>query len=78
MPDCITAKWAASRLAVSSMHNYAATLAACWPQSFRASEVELLIVLMPGFGSGVGLLSAAGRAAVPGMPGCAPAPTAPG
>jgi hypothetical protein len=23
MPDCITAKWAASRLAVSSMHNYA-------------------------------------------------------
>jgi len=31
MPDCITAKWAASRLAVSSMHNYAATLAGSWP-----------------------------------------------
>jgi len=38
----------------------------------------LLIVLLPGFGSGVGLLLAAGRVAVPGVPGSAPAPTAPG
>jgi peptide/nickel transport system permease protein len=62
----------------ASQSNSIISIIGDWPQSFRASEVELLIVLMPGFGSGVGLLSAAGRAAVPGMPGCAPAPTAPG
>jgi hypothetical protein len=31
MPDCFAAKWAAWRLAVSSMHNYAATSAGAWP-----------------------------------------------
>ena len=48
-----------------------------WPQSFSALGVWLLIVLVPGFGSAVCLLSGDGRAVVPGMPGCAPAPTAP-
>jgi hypothetical protein len=48
------------------------------PQSFRVPEVRLLIVLMPGFGCGVRLVSAGGCAVVPGVPGCAPAPTAPG
>jgi hypothetical protein len=49
----------------------------CWPQSFRAPEVWLLIVQVPGFGSVVCLLSGGGRSVVPGVPGCAPAPTAP-
>jgi hypothetical protein len=35
-------------------------------------------VLLPGFGCGVWLAAGAGRAVVPGVPGCAPAPTAPG
>ena len=35
-------------------------------------------MLAPGFGRGVCLLSGGGRAVVPGVPGCAPAPTAPG
>jgi hypothetical protein len=34
-------------------------------------------VLVPGFGSVVCLLSGGGRVAVPGVPGCAPVPTAP-
>jgi hypothetical protein len=34
-------------------------------------------VLAPGFGRGVCLLSGGGRAVVPGVPGCVPAPTAP-
>jgi Domain of unknown function (DUF4411) len=49
-----------------------------WPQSFSVPEVRLLIVLAPGFGPVVCLLSAGCRTAVPGVPGCAPAPTAPG
>jgi hypothetical protein len=49
-----------------------------WPQSFRVLEVRLLIVLVPGFGCGVCLAVGAGRPVVPGVPGCAPAPTAPG
>ena len=49
-----------------------------WPQSFMASEVRLLIVPLPGFGWSVCLAGGGGRAAVPGVPGCAPAPTAPG
>jgi hypothetical protein len=36
------------------------------PQSFSAPEVRLLIVLAPGFGCGVCLLSGGGRAALPG------------
>lgn len=36
------------------------------PQSFSASEVWLLIVLLPGFGSAVCLLSGAGRVVPPG------------
>jgi hypothetical protein len=35
-------------------------------------------VLVPDFGSGVGLLLAVRRVAGPGMPGCAPTPTTPG
>ena len=50
----------------------------CWPQSFSVLEVRLLIVLVSGLGSGVCLAGDAGRAVVPGVPGCAPAPTAPG
>ena len=34
-------------------------------------------MLVPGFGSAVCLLSRGGRVVVPGVPGCAPAPTAP-
>jgi SAM-dependent methyltransferase len=49
-----------------------------YPQSFSVLEVRLLIVLLPGFGCGVWLAAGAGRAVVPGVPGCAPAPTAPG
>jgi hypothetical protein len=49
-----------------------------WPQSFRAPEVWLLIALVPGFGFGVRVGCVGGRVAVPGVPGCAPAPTAPG
>lgn len=41
----------------------------CWPQSFSASEVRLLIVPVPGFRSAVCLLSGAGRAVSSGMPG---------
>ena len=48
------------------------------PQSFSVPEVRLLIVLVPGFGSVVCLLSGDGRAVLPGVPGYAPAPTAPG
>jgi hypothetical protein len=48
------------------------------PQSFSVPEARLLIVLAPGFGSGVCLVSGVGCAVVPGVPGCAPAPTAPG
>jgi hypothetical protein len=48
------------------------------PQSFSLREVRLLIVLVPDFGSAVWLLSRAGRVLVPGVPGYAPAPTAPG
>ena len=48
------------------------------PQSFSVLEVRLLIVLLPGFGCDVWLAAGAGRAVVPGVPGCAPAPTAPG
>ena len=48
------------------------------PQSFRVSEVRLLIVPLPGFGVMSVLTVGAGRAVVPGVPGCAPAPTAPG
>jgi len=48
------------------------------PQSFRVPEVRLLIVLVPGFGLGVCLLPAGGCVVLPGVPGCAPAPTAPG
>jgi hypothetical protein len=47
------------------------------PQSFSVPEVRLLIVLAPGFGPVVCLHSGGGRTAVPGVPGCAPAPTAP-
>src|ERR1700704_18148 len=36
------------------------------------------MVVLPGFGRGVGLAGWSGRAVVPGVPGCAPAPTAPG
>ena len=50
---------------------------AFWPQSFRVPEAWLLIVLLPGFRCGVCLAGGAGRAVVPGVPGCAPAPTAP-
>ena len=49
-----------------------------WPQSFRVLEVQLLTVLMPGFGCDVCLAAGAGRAVLPGVPGGAPAPTAPG
>src|SRR4029434_5144653 len=56
--------------------SYAATRR--WPQSFRVPEVWLLIVPVPGFGCDVCLAAGAGRAVVPGVPGCAPAPTAPG
>jgi len=35
-------------------------------------------VLLPGFGRGVWLAAGAGRVVVPGVPGSAPAPTAPG
>ena len=49
----------------------------CQPQSFRVPEVWLLIVLLPGFGCDVCLAVGAGRAVVPGVSGCAPAPTAP-
>jgi hypothetical protein len=48
------------------------------PQSFSASEVWLLVVLAPGSRPVVCLLSGGGRVVVPGVPGCAPAPTAPG
>jgi hypothetical protein len=48
------------------------------PQSFKVSEVRLLIVQLPGFGCDVCLAVGAGRAVAPGVPGCAPAPTAPG
>jgi catechol 2,3-dioxygenase-like lactoylglutathione lyase family enzyme len=48
-----------------------------WPQSFRGLEVRLLIVLLPGLGCGVCLAGGGGRGRSPGMPGCAPAPTAP-
>ena len=44
----------------------------------EALVAGVLIVLLPGFGSGVGLLLATGRVAMPGVPGCAPAPTAEG
>ncbi len=37
-----------------------------WPQSFSAPEVPLLVVLVPGFGSVVCLVSGDGRAVVPG------------
>jgi DMSO/TMAO reductase YedYZ molybdopterin-dependent catalytic subunit len=49
-----------------------------WPQLVKALWVWLLIVLVPGFGSGVWLLSEWRRQVLPGVPGCAPAPTAPG
>jgi hypothetical protein len=42
------------------------------PQSFSVPEGRLLIVLVSGFGRAVCLLSGGGRAAVPGVPGCAP------
>jgi hypothetical protein len=48
------------------------------PQSFTVPEVRLLIVRVPGFGCGVWLTGAGGRTVVPGVPGYAPAPTAPG
>ena len=35
-------------------------------------------MLLPGFGCGVCLAGGGGRVVVPGVPGCAPAPTAPG
>ena len=44
----------------------------------KALWVWLLIVLVPGFGSSVWLLSERRRQVLPGVPGCAPAPTAPG
>jgi hypothetical protein len=40
--------------------------------------VRLLIVLTPGFGARVWLLSERWQRVVPGVPGCASAPTAPG
>jgi len=49
-----------------------------WPQSFKVPEVRLLIVPLPGFGCDVCLAVGAGRAVAPGVPGSAPAPTAPG
>jgi hypothetical protein len=48
------------------------------PQSFRVLEAWSLIVLVPGFWCYVCLAGGAGRAVVPGLPGRAPAPTAPG
>jgi hypothetical protein len=48
------------------------------PQSFRRLEVRLLIVLASVFWPHVRLPSWSGVRAVPGVPGCAPAPTAPG
>ena len=48
-----------------------------WPQSFSVPEVWFLIVLVPGFGCGVCLAGDGGRAVAPGVPGGAPAPTAP-
>src|SRR6266487_3124568 len=49
-----------------------------WPQSFRGSEAQLLIVLVPGLGAGVCLDFADGSVVLPSVPGLAPAPTAPG
>src|SRR5205823_2584706 len=49
-----------------------------WPQSFSGPEDRLLIVSVPGFGCGVCLVSAGRRVVPPGVPGLAPAPTAPG
>ena len=40
--------------------------------------MRLLIVWVPDFGRGVCLLSGRRHPVVPGVPGCAPAPTAPG
>ncbi len=51
---------------------------AVYPQSFSVPEVWLPIVLLPGFGCGVCLAVGCGRVVLPGVPGCAPAPTAPG
>jgi hypothetical protein len=44
----------------------------------QGPRAGLLIVLVPGFGRDVCLLCERRRAALPGVPGCAPAPTAPG
>ncbi len=52
--------------------------AAPWPQSFRQHEVRVLIVLESVFRLHVRLFLGRVVDGAPGVPGCAPAPTAPG